>query len=77
MAAQSQQQRNLAPIMNAMIRRLQPKAVINNRGFDDGDFATPERHVPEGRRFSRPTEACQSLGRESWGYKADEANKTV
>jgi alpha-L-fucosidase len=64
--------KHVDPSVNAMIRRLQPDAVINNRGFDDGDFATPERHVPEGRRFSRPTEACQSLGRESWGYKADE-----
>ena len=55
-----------------MIRQLQPNAVINNRGFDDGDFSAPERQVPEGRRFDRPTEACQSLGRESWGYRADE-----
>jgi alpha-L-fucosidase len=60
------------PTVNDMIRRLQPKAVVNNRGFDEGDFSTPERHVPEGRRFSRPTEACQSLGRESWGYRAEE-----
>ena len=60
------------PSINAMIRRLQPKAVINNRGFDEGDFSTPERRVPEGRRFERPTEACQSVGRESWGYRAGE-----
>jgi alpha-L-fucosidase len=60
------------PSINAMVRTLQPNAVINNRGFDDGDFSTPERHVPEGRRFARPTEACQSLGRESWGYREDE-----
>jgi alpha-L-fucosidase len=60
------------PSVREMIRSLQPKVVMTNRGFDDGDFATPERHVPEGRRFTRPTEACQSLGRESWGYKADE-----
>jgi alpha-L-fucosidase len=60
------------PSINALIRRLQPKAVINNRGFDDGDFSTPERQVPEGRRFTTPTEACQSLGYESWGYKEDE-----
>lgn len=60
------------PSVNDMIRTLQPKAVVNNRAFDEGDFATPERHVPEGRRFSRPTEACQSVGRESWGYRAEE-----
>ena len=31
------------PSVNEMIRSLQPSAVINNRGFDDGDFGTPER----------------------------------
>ncbi len=60
------------PSINALIRELQPSAIINDRGYDDGDFGTPERGVPEGRRFSRPTEACQSLGMHSWGYKADE-----
>jgi alpha-L-fucosidase len=64
--------RHREPSVNALIRRLQPQAVINDRGFDEGDFATPERRVPEGRRFTRPTEACQSLGRESWGYREDE-----
>lgn len=60
------------PSINAMVRLLQPQAVLNNRGYDEGDYDTPERHVPEGRRFSRPTEACQSVGRESWGHRADE-----
>jgi alpha-L-fucosidase len=59
-----------------MIRRLQPDAVINNRGFDDGDFGTPERDFDsasaEARTLERPTEACQSVGMESWGYKSDE-----
>ena len=58
--------------VNEMIRSLQPNAVISDRGPDEGDFSTPERHVPEGREFSRPTMAVQSLGRESWGYKEDE-----
>lgn len=64
------------PSVNAMIRELQPKAVINNRGFDEGDFGTPEREwdeeVRDLRSFERPIEACQSVGVESWGYKADE-----
>ena len=64
--------KHVDPSVNAMIRQLQPKAVVNNRAFDDGDFSTPERHVPAGRRFERPTEACQSVGRESWGYRAEE-----
>ena len=64
--------RHQDPSVNAMIRDLQPAAVINDRGFDDGDFGTPERGVPEGQGFDRPTEACQSVGVHSWGYKQDE-----
>jgi alpha-L-fucosidase len=64
------------PSINAMIRTLQPSAVINDRGFDDGDYGTPERDwntdsVVE-KFLERPTEACQSVGMESWGYKKDE-----
>jgi len=59
-----------------MIRKLQPKAVINNRGFDEGDFGTPERDydnsASDAKGFDRLTEACQSVGMESWGYKKDE-----
>lgn len=62
--------------VNAMIRKLQPKAVINNRGFDEGDFGTPERDydntAAEAKGFSTLVEACQSVGMESWGYKKDE-----
>ncbi|NMB97803.1 MAG: glycoside hydrolase [Clostridiaceae bacterium] len=58
--------------INDMIRSLQPGILINDRGPGPGDYSTPERHVPEGKVFSRPTEACQALGRESWGYKEDE-----
>lgn len=60
--------------INAMIRQLQPKAVINNRGYDDGDFGTPERDYEkdEAQGLTRLTEACQSVGMESWGYKSDE-----
>jgi alpha-L-fucosidase len=64
------------PSINDMIRSLQPAAVINNRGFDDGDFGTPERDYDsasaEAKVFDRLTEACQSVGMESWGYKKDE-----
>lgn len=64
------------PSVNAMIRTMQPSAVINNRGFDEGDFGTPERDfdtaAAEAKTFDRPTEACQSVGMESWGYKKDE-----
>jgi alpha-L-fucosidase len=64
------------PSVNNIIRELQPKAVINNRGFDEGDFGTPERDYEikagEAKSFDRLTEACQSVGMESWGYKKDE-----
>ncbi|OGV66881.1 MAG: glycoside hydrolase [Lentisphaerae bacterium RIFOXYA12_64_32] len=63
--------------INNMIRELQPKAVINGRGFDEGDFATPERDYESSAvnaelAFEKPVEACQSVGLESWGYKSDE-----
>jgi alpha-L-fucosidase len=67
--------------VNDMIRKLQPKAVINNRGFDEGDFGTPERDydtaAAEAKGFDKPVEACQSVGMESWGYKKDEDYYTI
>lgn len=57
---------------NDHLRSLQPGMVINDRGPENWDFTTPERHVPEGGEFKRLTEAVQSLGRESWGHKIDE-----
>jgi alpha-L-fucosidase len=63
------------PSVNAMIRKLQPKAIINNRGFDEGDYGTPERDedkdAAEAPVFRSPTEACQSVDSLSWGYKKD------
>lgn len=58
--------------INDLLRKLQPDILINNRGFDEGDFSTPERSVPEGNIFSTPTEACQSIGWQSWGYRENE-----
>lgn len=62
--------------INDMIRKLQPGAVINNRGYDEGDFGTPERDFEKGGEellvFSQRIEACQSVGAESWGYRRDE-----
>jgi alpha-L-fucosidase len=57
---------------NDHIRKLQPGMVINERGPENGDFQTPERNVPEGMEFKQLTEAVQSMGRESWGYRKDE-----
>ncbi len=60
--------------MNALIRKLQPGILINNRGWDAGDFSTPEREyeAAEGKYFTRMTEACNSLGEQSWGYRENE-----
>jgi len=62
------------PSFNEMIRRLQPGIYINDRGYDTGDFSTPEREyrAVEGGRFTRMTEACNSLGQQSWGYRENE-----
>jgi hypothetical protein len=64
---------------NDRMRKLQPSMLINNRGPDNGDYATPERDYDTPDRntsremvFSRHTEANQSLGRESWGHRIDE-----
>ena len=68
--------KHVDPSINQMIRQLQPTAVINNRGFDPGDFGTPERDFDPGGEealsFTQRTEACQSVGSESWGYRKDE-----
>ncbi|MBE6689727.1 MAG: glycoside hydrolase [Ruminococcaceae bacterium] len=62
------------PSFNEMIRELQPGIYINDRGYDVGDFSTPEREYKsaEGDRFTRMTEACNSLGEQSWGYRSNE-----
>jgi alpha-L-fucosidase len=60
------------PEINDMIRTLQPKAIINNRGPSAGDYTTPERHVPEGGVFDKRVMAINSIGKESWSYRKDE-----
>lgn len=59
-----------------LVRELQPAAVINPRGFAAGDFLTPERDwdnsINAAEAFAEPTEACQSVGLYSWGWKEDE-----
>ena len=71
---------DIPPVMqdksiNELARKLQPNIFINDRGFDAGDFSTPEREfddVPKCVRFTRMTEACNSVGKQSWGYRIDE-----
>ena len=54
-----------------MIRQLQPGILINNRSRYDGDFVTPEQHVPGGQRRpgESPFEVCMTING-SWGYNA-------
>jgi len=67
------------PSVSAMIRELQPSALINNRGFDTGDYTTPERNFQADPTipFANPTEACNSVGVNSWGFRRDEDYFTV
>ena len=58
--------------LNELIRRLQPGIYINNRGYDEGDFSTPERTSADGTVFEGLTEACDSIGEQSWGYRKNE-----
>lgn len=67
---------HVEPSINAMIRSLQPGILINNRGFDAGDYSTPEREWDEDARgacsYPGMVEACNSLGSLSWGAKSDD-----
>ena len=57
--------------LNALVRELQPSIYINDRGWSAGDFSTPEREYQSAgsNRFIRMTEACNSVGEHSWGYR--------
>jgi len=58
----------------ALVRELQPGALVNDRLGIPGDFVTPEQVQPAGpvERDGRPVpwEACQTLNG-SWGYDRD------
>ncbi len=58
----------------ALVRELQPSAIVNDRLGIPGDFVTPEQYQPVApmRRDGRPVlwEACQTLNG-SWGYDRD------
>ena len=60
--------------LNELVRSLQPNILINDRGWSEGDFSTPEREYEAigGKHFTRMTEACNSVGQQSWGYRENE-----
>lgn len=60
------------PSINELVRSLQPNIYINDRGWSDGDFSTPEREDLQEGNTLRMTEACNSVGVYSWGYRKNE-----
>jgi alpha-L-fucosidase len=58
----------------AMVRRLQPGIIVNDRLDIPGDFVTPEQYQPasplRADGADMPWEACQTLNG-SWGYDRD------
>ena len=61
------------PSVNEYVRSLQPGILINDRGYDKGDYSTPEREACiKNANFDRLCEACQSVGAQSWGYRENE-----
>jgi len=62
----------------AMVRKLQPDIIINNRSGLPGDFDTPEQHVTASQP-GRCWESCMTIGDScGWGYIKNNPNmKTV
>jgi len=61
--------------LNAMVRKLQPDIIINNRSMLPEDFSTPEQKIVA-EKGARAWEACMTMN-DSWGYNAsDDAWKT-
>jgi alpha-L-fucosidase len=61
--------------MNAMVFRLQPEIIVNNRNGLEGDFSTPEQEV-RAAQSGRAWESCMTLN-DSWGFnRYDDAWKT-
>ena len=57
--------------LNAMVRRLQPGILINNRSYLPEDFGTPEQTIaPQ----DRPWELCDTLGH-LWGASPADRNR--
>lgn len=61
--------------MNAMVKKLQPGLLVNDRNRLPGDYSTPEQVIvaqPEGRAW----QSCMTLN-ENWGYsKGDDLGKS-
>lgn len=59
--------------LNAMVRKYQPKVVINPRSGWVGDFQCDEGgHRISGAIIGRPWEKCLNLNQASWGYNTSQ-----
>jgi alpha-L-fucosidase len=60
--------------VNAMVRKLQPHILINNRSFISEDLDTPEQHVTASAA-GRGWESCMTIGDScGWGYIRNNPN---
>ena len=64
-----------SPALFAMIRKLQPGILINDRAGLLGDFGTPEKYVDETKGLNRLWESCYPIG-EQWSYKPGDKIKS-
>jgi alpha-L-fucosidase len=53
--------------MNAMVFKLQPDIIVNDRNGLPGDFSTPEQHITSSKE-GRAWESCMTMN-DSWGYQ--------
>jgi alpha-L-fucosidase len=66
------QQRYDGERFHALVRRLQPDAIINDRIGPPGDFSTPEQHIPPAG-FSVAWETCMTIN-DTWAYNKFDRN---
>jgi len=59
--------------LNAMVRRLQPDILINNRSGLPEDFGTPEQKIEPSSDVNRWWETCMTMN-DNWGYSAADRN---
>lgn len=63
------------PEMDALVRKLQPGILIDDRGWGNKatcDYSTPERDYKWDQPADKHVEACDSVGVQSWGYRRNE-----
>jgi len=59
--------------LNAMVRRLQPHVIINNRSGLGEDLDTPEQHITASGE-GRPWESCMTMDDLWWGWHPGDPN---